>query len=374
MRARFAFKNLIRARGHLLISMLGIAFAAFLMAIQGSLLYGFTLAASRIVDAIDADIVMVAPGIPTFEYVAPIEERLVYLARGVPGVASTGRGYAGWASFQKVSGDRTLVFCVGIDRDFRGRAPDMPGETVALGGFVTPVVTDLSDRHITGAGAEPVRVSIGGRRADLVQETKGFASFLGSPFVFGDLEDIRRFLRYDRTALSFVTVRAEPGADPIAVRDALRERFPNVDVLTRHELSSRSRSYWLMQTGAGGALMLAALLGFLIGVSVVAQTIYSLTVASVDEYATLKAMGASNRYVMSIVLLQSLLCGALGAAIGLALVGPFAVLGRNIVAWLTVPGWMYGLVVVAVALLCTLAALIAARPALSAEPARVFRA
>src|SRR5687768_17122249 len=90
-----AVRNLLRSQGRLWVSLCGIVFAAFLMAVQGSLLYSFTLAASRIVDAVDGDIVIVGKGIPTFDYVSPIQERYAYLAAGVEGVLDAGRGILG---------------------------------------------------------------------------------------------------------------------------------------------------------------------------------------------------------------------------------------------------------------------------------------
>jgi ABC-type lipoprotein release transport system permease subunit len=44
------------------------------------------------------------------------------------------------------------------------------------------------------------------------------------------------------------------------------------------------------------------------------------------------------------------------------------------VAWMSVPYWMYAVVAGALVLLCVLASLIAARPAVSVDPGRVFRA
>lgn len=373
MRIRYASKNLLRARGRLLISLSGIAFAAFLMAVQGSLLHGFTMAASRVVDAVEGDIWIVAPGIPAFDFVSPLEERIAWLVQGAPGVAGTGRGIAGWAPFEKVNGDRTFVFVVGVDRTIRGLLPDVAVETLEAGHHV-PLGFDATDRKTLGGDVLPARVQVSRRDADLAIETRGFASFLGTPFVFGDFSDIRRFLPYDRNTVSFVTVRTHPDVPVQDVRDALRSRFPSVSIWTAEEFSWRSRLFWLVQTGAGGALSLAALLGFLIGLSVVAQTIYSLTAESVEEFATLKAMGASNGYLFSIVLTQSLLCGLVGSVVGLAGVHPFASLAQSIVTWMVVPGWMYGVVLSAIAILCTAAAWVAANPAISAEPARVFRA
>lgn len=169
-------------------------------------------------------------------------------------------------------------------------------------------------------------------------------------------------------------MRIASGTASEAATSAIAARLPNVDVWTKNQFAWRSRLFWLIQTGAGGALSLAALLGFLIGLVLVAQTIYALTSENLEEFATLKSMGASDANVFSIVLTQSLTCGVIGGAIGLLLVGPFAVLARKIVTWIAVPPWMYVVVAALVVLLCTVAAMVAARPALSVNPGRVFRA
>jgi putative ABC transport system permease protein len=139
-------------------------------------------------------------------------------------------------------------------------------------------------------------------------------------------------------------------------------------------MSARSRLFWLVKTGAGGALTLAAILGFCIGLVLVAQTIYSITADNIEEYATLKAMGASNRDVHMVVLVQSLVCGMVGGIVGLILVDPFATAIRPLVTWIAVPGWIYLVVALALVFLCIAASLIAARPAVAIDPGRVFRA
>jgi putative ABC transport system permease protein len=374
MRIRYAWRNLLIARGRFLISLFGISFATFLMAMQGSLLYGFTLASSRIVDAIDADIWIVGPGTAAFEYAASVEERLAWLVPGVPGIAAAGRGLSGWAELQKENGDRFAVIAVGVDREFLGRIPDVRSSLSPPAAYDGVAAIDKSELRAVGISTLPITMEVGGRRADITTETQGFASFLGTPFLFADFHDVRRFTSRDPSVVTFIVARVTDGSDPRTVRDSLRARFPNVDIWTKQEFSLRCRIYWLIQTGAGGALVIATLLGFFIGVSLVAQTIYSQTAESVEEYATMKAMGASNWYVISIVLAQSLMCGAIGGIIGLSLVGPFAVFAREIVKWVVVPSWMYALVGTAVALLCVIAAMIGSRPAVSVEPARVFRA
>jgi putative ABC transport system permease protein len=374
MKTTLALRNLWRSGGRLWVSLFGIVFATFLMGLQGSLLYSFNLAASRIVDAVDADIVIVGKGTPTFDYVSPIPERYAVLALGADGVVDAGRGIAGWAPIERPNGDRTLTFLVGVEESFRGRLPAV-FDIAAEHGFADSVlVIDTTDARTLQFSQASRGVQIASRRGELVDRTHGFSSFLGSPYVFTDYVDARRYLKLEQTQVSFLMMRIAAGQDAAAVRDRLRERFTDVDVWTRAEFAAKSRGFWLVQTGAGGALSLAALLGFCIGLVVVAQTIYSITAENIEEYATLKAMGASNGDIRKVVLVQSLVCGLAGGAIGLLLVRPFAAVIRPVVTWIMVPVWIYLMVAGALIGLCVLASLIAARPAIAVDPGRVFRA
>lgn len=344
------------------------------MAVQGSLLYSFTLAASRIIDAVDADIVIVARGIPTFDYVSPIPERYAYLAAGVEGVERSGRGVLGWAPIQRPNGDKTLILLTGVEEAFRGRLPDLFRIGIASGTSDSALAIDGSDAKTFQFEGAPRAVQVGAKRGLLLAQVDGFSSFVGSPYVFTTYTDARRYLGLDQTQVSFILLKLAPGGDPAKARDALRQRFPDVDAWTRSEMSNRSRQFWLVQTGAGGALTLAALLGFGIGLVLVAQIIYSITAENLEEFATLKAMGASNSDVRLVVLVQSLVCGVLGGTAGLLLVSPFAAAIRPVVTWVIVPYWIYFVVAMVLIILCVGAALIAARPAVTVDPGRVFRA
>jgi len=369
-----ALRNLLRSGGRLWVSLFGIAFATFLMGLEGSLLFSFTLAASRVIDAVDADLVIVGKGTPTFEYVSPIPERYAILALGVDGVADAGRGIVGWAPIQRPNGDRTVILLIGIERAFRGKLPDILDLAAAQGRSDWALAIDAGDAQALQYSAAARGVQIGSHRGYFVAETNGFSSFFGSPQIFTRYVDARRYLGFEDTQVSVVLLRVTRGHDPVTVRDALRDRFRDVDVWTKAELSQRSRQFWLMQTGAGAALSLAAVLGFGIGLVLVAQTIYSITAENIEEYATMKAMGASNADVRTVVLAQSLLCGIFGGVLGVVLIKPFSVLVRPVVTWITVPGWIYLLVGLALAVLCFAASLIASRPAVAVDPGRVFRA
>jgi putative ABC transport system permease protein len=371
-RALLAYRNLRRAAGRWWVSLFGIFFATFLMTVQGSLLYGFATAASRMVDAIDADVWMVAKGTPAFEFVSPVAERYADIALGVDGVSAVGRGVASWAPFERRGGERTYILAVGVEDAFRGLTPSVTGLSAAAGLSDSGLMIDESDAATLDykSGVEHVQVS--GHRAYLFGTTTGFSTFLGPPLVMGSYSDVRRYLRYSRPDVGMIFVRVASGFSPAVVRDRLRQRFHDLDVWTSDEFSTRSRIYWLIQTGA--ALSLAAVLGFAIGLVVVGQTMYALTAENIEEFATLRAFGASNSDIRSIVVTQSLICGAIGGTAGLILVKPFVAFARGSITWIFVPVWMYLLIPLLVLLLCISAAFIAVRPALAIDPARVFRA
>ncbi len=88
----------------------------------------------------------------------------------------------------------------------------------------------------------------------------------------------------------------------------------NVEVLTPAEFRERSRTFWLFGTGAGAALFAGALLGVIVGTVVVAQTLYASTKEHLNEFATLRAMGSSRRYIYKVILWQALLSAVIGFA------------------------------------------------------------
>src|SRR5205814_1959244 len=76
--------------------------------------------------------------------------------------------------------------------------------------------------------------------------------------------------------------------------------------------------HWLFKTKAGIALGYAALLGLLVGGVVTSQTLYVATVASLREFALLRAMGIPRWRIAGLVLAQSFWIGVLGLVLGYA--------------------------------------------------------
>jgi putative ABC transport system permease protein len=107
---------------------------------------------------------------------------------------------------------------------------------------------------------------------------------------------------------------------------------------------------------------------------VVSQTIYANTMENIEEYATLKALGASRGFVARILIVQSLICGVAGSALGLMAVMPAMQYAKSLIPWIHTPWWLPMITTALSLLMCSLAAIASVRSSLAIDPGRVFRA
>jgi putative ABC transport system permease protein len=370
---KLAWQNIAHDRARFSVTVLGVSFAVFLMVFQGSLLVGFLRAASRLIDASDSDIWITARGVQAFEFGTPIEGRVRELAAGVPGVLETSRVCMAFAVYRTPNGKQQVVALVGADRNVGRRFP-VPEVAGSAGMSPDGVIYDVSDKDLIQVTAMPAQVEVNRHRASIEREIKGYGAFLGVPFLFTSYRNATRYMGFGPEEAMYVLLRIDKGYPKSEVLNNLRLRLPEVDVLTREEFARKSRTYWTIKTGAGGAILTAAVLGFLIGLVVVSQTIYANTMENIEEYATLKALGASQGFVARVVLEQALICGVVGSILGLLAVVPSIGYAKPLIPWIYTPWWLLLIMVVPSLAMCSLASIASVRTALTVEPGRVFRA
>jgi putative ABC transport system permease protein len=373
-RMRLPWRNITHDRSRFIVTIVGVSFASFLMVFQGSLLAGFTRASSRLIEASDFDIWITARGVQAFEFGANIDDRLRQMAAGVPGVGETGRVCMAFAVYTRPSGKQQVIALVGADPNVgnsfpiprvNGRFEEASPDAVAYDG---------SDQDLIEVSYLPQEVEINRRRAKIEERLEGFGGFLGVPTLFTSYENAAKFLNIRGDQAMYIVVKVAPPYSVSETRERLSERFPEVQVLTRDQFANTSRGYWMMKTGAGGAILAAAILGFLIGLVVVSQTIYANTMENIEEYATLKALGASGLFISRVVLVEALICGSVGSVLGIVLVIPAMRGATSLIPWIYMPAWLPVISFVLSLVMCSLAAVSSIRTALTVEPGRVFRA
>jgi putative ABC transport system permease protein len=371
---RLAWRNLVFDRIRFCVTLVGIAFSVFLMVFQGSLLAGFIRAASRVIDASDGEFWIAARGVPCFECATPVPSRFREIAMGTEGVASVQRVVAGAAVWKKASGKGQIVYIIGAEP---GIGPEFPLPYLSdRSGPMQPerVLLDRSNAEMLEVRGTGVEVEINRKRALVWGTVDDFGSFIGQPYTFTNYTDALRYLGGRPSEAQFLVVHVTPGSNLEKIKRDLQTRLPDVNVHTRAQFSRSARSYWTTLTGAGSAILTAALLGFIVGTVIVSQTIYANTMENLEEFATLKSMGAGRFYIERVVLLQAWISGVIGSAAGIAVTLALVSVIRHSIPWVYMPSWLSTAMVAISLLMCTLASLISVRKAVTVEPARVFRA
>ena len=372
--SRLAWRNITRDHVRLAIAVVGVAFAVLLMTLQMGLLYGFATTSSSLIDRSSADIWITPRGATNVDQAGQIPERQKFLALGAQGVASVDSLIVRFVPWKRPDGGTETVIVVGIESSASALQPwnftDGGPESLQLPDGI--VIDELYAEKLGVSGVGQT-IEIMGQRARVIGFTSGIRTFTQSPYVFTSLDTARTLSAMSDQWTTYFLVRAEEGANIGRVRTALQLALPSTDVWTTDGFSWQTRVYWLLTTGAGAALLLAAVLGLVVGLVIVSQTLYSATVERQEEYATIRAMGASDSYLKSIILQQALISGALGYVVGTVAALAVAWMARESSAALILTFRLVLVLAVVTMTMCVAASLISIRKVLTVDAARVFR-
>ena len=116
----------------------------------------------------------------------------------------------------------------------------------------------------------------------------------------------------DPDEIQIGVVQLQSGADASDVQSRLNEVLgPSLQVLTVEELQQREVEHWKRNTSFGLIFGLGVLVGFSVGGIVVYQILYSEVGEHISEYATMKAMGYDDRFVVAIIIQESVILASL---------------------------------------------------------------
>lgn len=235
------------------------------------------------------------------------------------------------------------------------------------------VIMDALYMDKLGVRALGEQVEIVAHGARVMGFTMGIRSFTTSPYVFTDYRNGHLYSRFAPGQVTYVLVKAAPGVDMEDLRARIAARVAHVDVFTTGEFSQKTREYWMLSTGAGGALVLAAVLGLVVGMVIVAQTLYATTMDHLPEFATLKAMGAPDGYVLRIIMGQAVISAVLGYGLGMVICFGIAYLRRYGETAILVSAPLAAGMFVLTLVMCIAASVISIRKVLVIDPAIVFK-
>ncbi len=370
-----ARRNLFHDKVRLAVTLTGIVFAVVLIIVQMGLFLGFTSATAGLIANSAADLWVVSDKVPYLERSVAFSERKLQQIRAIPGVARAEKHAADFSRWKRADGGQENIYLIGFNPD-----GGLGGPWNLVAGSVQDlkkpdtVIIDEIYRGKLGVSALGQTVEINDRRARVVGFTRGIRSFTTSPYVFATFKNAQDYIgRIAADQTSYILVRVAPGADVEAVRRSVETQVRDVDVHTTREFARMTTAYWMFTTGAGIAVLMAAVLGLVVGVVVVAQTIYATTVDHIREFGTLKAMGAPNRYIYRVILQQALISAVIGYALAMG-VSVFVLRGSAEGGASILVTWQLLAAMFAITLLmCVSAAAVSVKKVMTIDPALVFR-
>jgi putative ABC transport system permease protein len=370
-----ALKMLLDEKIRFMATVMGVGFAAALVLVQVGLFFGLLENASITIDKLNADLWVTARNTPNVDFGNPFPETFAQRVRSIPGVARADNLIVWYAVVGLPSGARESVIYYGL-RDFT--AWQFPwdiesGDPAELRRGRYVMLDGSAERRFGPFGPGDYR-EFQGRRLKIIGRTRGALSFTTSPVAFLDYALAQSLSPAELAGrTTFIIVRLVPGADIGAVEREIRRRLPYNDVYRQAEFAARSRGYWIESTGLGLTLFLTVTLGALVGVVIVAQTLYASTNEHLLEFGTVKALGGSNLTVYAIIAEQALFASALGFGLALLLTVGLVPVLASLEMKMVVSPTVTALVFVATQVLCVGAAGLSFRKVASLDPAIVFR-
>ncbi len=383
-RTPLGFLQLKHDKARLLTAISGIAFADILIFMQLGFLNALMDSSILMHRNLKADLVLMNPQALNWTEMSTFSRRRLYQAKDIPGVASADALYINsikWKNPQ--THQKTSVMVVGMNLD--NPAFDMPEVNQNLDKIKLPD-TFLFDRASRGEYAKAIESYEQGQTITTEIETRtitvGGLFTLGASFgadatlISSDQNFLRLFSKKQPGTVSLGLIELQLDADATQVKKALNSYFSDlkdVRVMTVEEFIDMEQSYWATNRPVGIVFGFGTVIGFIVGVVIVYQILSTDVNDHLAEYATFKAMGYRNSYLLGIVFEEAIILAFCGFIPGVLVSLGFYSLARKATA---LPIYITLLraigVFIATLLMCGISGAIATRKLQSADPADIF--
>jgi len=366
----------------MVVAVAGIAFAVLLIMMQLGFRAALFESTLRFHERFRYDIALFSPDSVFIVRPAPFSIRRLYQALGVAEVAEVTPVYIFPAIWKNPwTTERRSINAVGVDPE--KDVLDTPG--FAAGHSMLRqqdvVLFDAAARPEFGpVGATfrkdgPFSTEVNDRQVEVVGLVDIGPSFGIDGTVITSVDNwLRLFPDRPRNEIQLGLIRLKEGADPVAVRDALRAYLPgDVLAMTKQDFVARERAYWNGATPIGYIFAFGAIMGFVVGAIVVYQILFADVSEHINEYGTLRALGYGNGFVSGIVMQQAAILAVFGylpGAVAAHFLYGAAAAATRLPLHLTVDRGLT--VLLLTVLMCLLSGFLALRKVRKLDPAEVF--
>jgi putative ABC transport system permease protein len=369
-------------RMRLLTAIAGITFADVLIFMQLGFADALYRTNTQYPRTLQADLVVISTQAKNFGQLRTFTRRRLYQAQDVPGVASANALYLGsvqWRNPQ--TRQKTSMLLIGQNPDRPAfnlpevnqqldaiRLPDTVLFDQASRGEYQDMIAQVKQREsaTTEIGQRTVTV------AGLFQVGASFAD--DGALITSDQNFLRLFPKRDAGSINLGLIRLHPGYEPEQVRDALAARLPeDVQVLTSQGYVDFEIADIQSNSPIGFVFGLGTTMGLIVGTVIVYQVLSTDVNSHLEEYATFKAMGYRNTYLLGVIFEEALILSVLGFIPGLAIAASaYQVTAAATALPLAMPLSRTIFVLLLTFVMCGASGAIATRRLQAADPADIF--
>ncbi|MEO0377501.1 MAG: ABC transporter permease DevC [Cyanobacteria bacterium P01_A01_bin.17] len=377
-----AWLQLVREKARLVIALAGIAFAVILMMLQLGFQDALFESSVTLHRRLKTDIVLINPQSTALIAMKSFARSRLYQAQGIAGVESVVPIYLDFG-FWKNPETRETRQILSLAFDPNASVLDLPAVEALQSKTKVPdvVLFDQASREEFGPIAaefmqgKRVTTEVSSREVRVGGLFTLGASFAADGnFITSDLNFLRIFDQRPPGLIDVGLIRTQSGADIESVMQRLRTTLPDdVVVLSKEGFMEFEQAYWRSSTAIGFIFTLGTMMGFIVGIVIVYQILYTDVSDHLPEYATLKAMGYKSTFLFSVVMQEALILSVLGYLPGFSLSWLLYGLTRNATALpLTMVPSRALIVFILTLVMCVLSGAIAMRKVQAADPADIF--
>lgn len=313
--------QLTREKSRLAVALAGIAFADILMFMQIGFRDALYYSNVRLHGSLKGDIVLINKQSNALLAMEHFSQIRLYKALELQGVKSVHPIYLDYTTWRNpFTGRPRSILIFGMNPE--SNLFDLPGvqknldklklpDVVLFDGSSReeygPVAAELQRGNTLTAEVQRRRVKVDGLF------TLGTSFGADGNLITSDVNFLRIFANRQRGLIDIGLIRLQPGENSSIVAEQLRKYLPpDVNVLTKQEFIDFERNYWASSTAIGFIFSLGTIMGFIVGTVIVYQILYTEVSDHLSEYATLKAIGYTQKYLLVVILQEAMLLACLG--------------------------------------------------------------
>ena len=322
MKIPLSWLQLTHEKMRLAVAIAGIAFADILMFMQLGFKNALFDSSVRLHKSLQGDIFILHSQTDSFVGGKSFSSRRLYEVMGVDGVKNVSPIYINVTDWKNpITKGNRRIFVVGVNPV--NNLFTLPGMEEALPLIKQPDVVLFDERSRGEFGpiqqdfeaGKVVKTEVANR-----QITVGGLFSLGASFgadgtvVTSDLNFFRIFPTRSKGLIDVGVIQLEPNANLEVTFKKIKDRLSSKDIqiFTKEGLIEHEKNYWQKRTTIGFVFGLGTVMGFVVGTIIVYQILYTDVVDHLPEYATLKAMGYGDNYLLMVVFQEALLLAVIG--------------------------------------------------------------